>query len=117
MSAEFWASIGVSAATAGAGLWAARSARRTPRQEKRDDLAFATERLDKDIERLEKRDALRGAEVEKLGQRINDQDEAINWMRGRLRDLVGYIRTRGDEPPAQRPMSERAARVLNGIDL
>ena len=117
MNPETLASIVVSTLTVGAGVYATRSARRTPRQEKREDIAFSTERLEKDVERLEKRVANGEVETEKFRERITDLEEANNWMRGRLRDLIGYIRTRGEEPPAQRPMSERAARVLNGIEL
>lgn len=117
MNPETWASVGVSIATAGAGVWAARSARRTPKQERRDDFTAVTEQQGKAIERLEKRIALREQEADRLGQRITDQDVAIDWLRGRLRDLVGYIRTRGEEPPAARPIPERAARILNGIDV
>lgn len=106
------------------GVVSARSARRTKRQERRDDFTAVTEQQhkvaeqqNKAIERLEKRVALREREADRLVQRITDQDEAISWLRGRLRDVVGFIRIRGDEPPAARAMSERAARILNGIEL
>ncbi|MFI2349690.1 hypothetical protein ACH492_22085 [Streptomyces sp. NPDC019443] len=117
MNPETLASIVVSTLTVGAGVYATRSARRTPRQDKRDDLALATDLLEKDVARLEKRVEKGEVEVEKFRERISDLEEANNWLRGRLRDLVGAFRIRGDEPPAQRPMSERAARVLNGIEL
>lgn len=117
MNAEFWASIGVSVATAGAGLWAARSARRTPKQERRDDFVAITDQQGRAITRLEKRVQNGEAEIEKQRDRISDQDEAINWLRVRLRDLVGAFRIRGEEPPAARPIPERAKRILNGIDV
>ncbi|WP_338676395.1 hypothetical protein V1460_28030 [Streptomyces sp. SCSIO 30461] len=116
MSAEFWASIGVYAATAGAGVWAARSARRTPKQERRDDFIAITDQQGKAIERLEKRVQLREAEAEAEAQRIADQDEAIGWLLGRVRGLVLYIRKAGLEPPAAEPLSERAARYIHHID-
>ena len=117
MNPETMASIVVSALTVASGVYATRSARRTPRQEKRDDLAFATDRLEKDVARLEKRVQSGEVEAEKQRERISDLEEANNWLRGRLRDLVGYIRTRGEEPPEQRPIPERAKRILNGIDV
>ena len=117
MNPEVIASVVVSVLTGASGVWAARSARRTPKQERRDDFTVVTEQQGKQIERLEKRIVLREQEAERLGQRLTDQDEAINWLRGRLRDLVGFIRIRGDEPPPARPIPERAARILNGFDV
>lgn len=117
MNPETWASIVVSALTVASGVYATRSARRTPRQEKRDDLAVVTAQLEKDVERLEKRVRNGETEAERLRDRITDQDEAINWLRTRLRDLVGAFRIRNEEPPAARPIPERAKRILNGIDV
>lgn len=117
MSPETLASIVVSTLTVCSGVYATRSARRTPRQEKRDDLAVVTAQLEKDVERLEKRVQSGEVEIERQRDRITDQDEAINWLRGRLRDLVGAFRIRGEEPPVARPIPERAKRILNGIDV
>lgn len=117
MSPDAIASVAAAVATGGFAAWGARSARRTRRQEKRDDFTAVTEQQGKAIERLEKRVEKGEGEVERQRERISDLEEANNWLRVRLRDLVGYIRTRGDEPPAQRPIPERAARILNGIDV
>lgn len=116
MSIETWASVGVSVATAGAGVWAARAARRTPRQEKRDDFVAVTEQQGKAIERLEKRIQLREAEAEKQRERIADQDEAIGWLLGRVRGLVLHIRRAGLEPPVPAPLSDRARQYIHHID-
>lgn len=116
MSPETWASIVVSIATAGAGVWAARSARRTPRQEKRDDFVAVTEQQGKAIVRLEQRVERSEAEAEKQRQRITEQDDAIGWLLNRVRGLVGYIRQSGLEPPAPDPMSERARQYIHHID-
>ncbi|MGW1492552.1 hypothetical protein [Streptomyces sp. NPDC002402] len=116
MSAEFWASIGVSVATAGAGVWAARSARRTPKQERRDDFTAITEQQGRAITRLEQRVEKGEAEVEKQRERIGDQDEAIGWLLNRVRELVSYIRKTGLEPPAPAPMGERARKYIHHID-
>jgi uncharacterized coiled-coil protein SlyX len=112
-----WMQAGMTVVAAVGGVVSARAARRTKRQERRDDFTVVTEQQGKQIERLEKRVALREQEAERLGQRITDQDEAINWLRTRLRDLVGAFRIRGEEPPPARPIPERAARILNGFDV
>lgn len=117
MSAEFWASIGVSVATAGAGVWAARSARRTPKQERRDDFTAITEQQGKAIVRLEQRVERGEAEVEKQRERIGDQDEAIGWLLHRVRSLVSHIKKAGLEPPAAEPMSERARHYIHHMDV
>ena len=111
------ASVVGTVATGGLAAWAARSAKRTKRQENRDDFTAVTAQQGRQIERLEKRIAARELEAERLGQWLTDQDEAINWLRGRLRDLVGAFRIRGEEPPPARPIPERAARILNGFDV
>lgn len=99
------------------GVVSARSARRTKRQERRDDFTVVTAQQNAAIERLERRVAKREQEAERQRERISDLEEANGWLRGRLRDLVGYIRTRGEEPPEPRPIPERAKRILNGIDV
>jgi uncharacterized coiled-coil protein SlyX len=117
MSPDSYITLGAHGGHRWVAAWGAPSARRTKRDHRRDDFTAVTEQQGKAIERLEKRIAMREQEAERLGQRISDQDVAIDWLRGRLRDFVGYIRTRGEEPPAARPIPERAARILNGIDV
>lgn len=116
MSPEIVASIVVSALTGMCGVWAARSARRTPRQEKRDDFTVVTERLDKDIERLQKRITDQESESEKQRTRISEQDEAIGWLLGRLRGLTSYIRGAGMSPPPADPMPDRVRKYVYNID-
>ncbi|MFG2747997.1 hypothetical protein [Streptomyces xanthophaeus] len=117
MNPETWASIGVSAVTGVSGVWAVRAARRTPRQERRDDFVAVSEQQGKAIERLEQRIKAREAEAETQRERLSENDEAIAWLLVRIRDLVGSIRKGGAEPPAPRPMSARAARVLERSDV
>ncbi|MFB6805495.1 hypothetical protein [Streptomyces sp. NPDC056387] len=117
MNAETWASIGVSAVTGVCGVWAATAARRTPRQERRDDFTAISEQQGKAIERLESRIKLRETEAEVQREKLSENDEAIAWLLVRIRDLVGSIRKSGAEPPAPRPMSARAARVLERSDV
>lgn len=117
MNVETWASVGVSVATGVCGVWAARAARRTPRQERRDDFVAVSEQQGKAIERLETRIALRETEAETQREKLAECDEAIAWLLVRIRDLVGSIRKSGAEPPSPRPMSARAARVLERSDV
>jgi hypothetical protein len=98
-------------------VWAATAARRTPRQERRDDFTAISEQQGKAIERLETRIKLRETEAEVQREKLSENDEAIAWLLVRIRDLVGSIRKSGAEPPAPRPMSARAARVLERSDV
>lgn len=117
MNAETWASIGVSAVTGLSGVWAVRAARRTPRQERRDDFVAVSEQQGKAIERLETRVQQGETKAELQQERLAENDEAIAWLLVRIRDLVGAVRKNGGEPPAPRPMSARAARVLERSDV
>lgn len=117
MSPETWTSLAVSAIAGGCSIWAARAARRTPRQERRDDFIAITEQQGRAIERLENRVATQEAEAEKQRQRVVDQDEAIGWLLTRVRGLVSYIRSTGLEPPAAADPSDRARVYLGHIDV
>jgi uncharacterized protein HemX len=116
MGPDAIASVVAAIATGGFAAWGARSARRTKRQERRDDFTAITEQQGRAIERLEKRISMREAEAEKQRERITDQDEAIGWLLHRVRSLVSYVRKAGLEPPVAEPMSERAARFIRNID-
>lgn len=117
MTVDTWVQAGLALVGAAGGVVAARSARRTKRQERRDDFLAVTEQQGKAIERLEKRVAAREAEAEKQRERITDQDEAIGWLLHRVRSLVSHIKKTGMEPPAAEPMSERAARYIHHMDV
>jgi len=110
MNAETWASVGVSIATAAAGLWAARAARRTPRQERRDDFTVIRDSLNQRIDRLETSSAAQQ-------DQITGQGAAISWLVTDRHSLVGYIRKAGMEPPAPRPIPVRARPFLDHIDV
>lgn len=119
MNAEMWTAVTggvVALASAGATAWGARAARRTKRQENRDDFLAITTQQGKAIERLEARVLRQETEAEKQRERITDQDEAIGWLLHRVRSLVSHIRKAGLEPPPAEPMSERAARYIHHID-
>ncbi|HEY9374919.1 hypothetical protein [Streptomyces sp.] len=110
MSPETWASIGVSAVTGVCGVWAARAARRTPRQEKRDDFTTIKDALNERIVKLE-------VDAAKQQDQITGQGAAISWLVTDRHSLVGYIRKAGLEPPAPRPIPVRARPYLDHIDV
>ncbi|MFF8100199.1 hypothetical protein ACF07S_10545 [Streptomyces sp. NPDC016640] len=120
MNAETWTAISggvVALASAGVTAWGARSARRTKRQENRDDFLAITQQQGRAIERLEARVQRQETEAEKQRERITDQDEAIGWLLHRVRSLVTHIKKAGLEPPAAEPMSDRARRYIHHIDV
>lgn len=101
-----WTTVAVSAMTAGATLGVGRAARRTPRQERRDDFKVVTEQQSKAITRLGNRvdeletDAERDrARAQRDRQKMAGQDYALRYITAWVRDLVGYIRRSGLEPP------------------
>lgn len=110
MTVDTWIQAGLALVGTAGGVVAARSARRTKRQERRDDFTTVTDRMEKEIKRLETR---QGEQQEQL----TGQGAAISWLVVDRRSLVSYIRGRGLEPPAPRPIPERARPHLEGIDV
>jgi tetrahydromethanopterin S-methyltransferase subunit G len=103
-------SVVVSVLTAGGTVGVARAARRTPRQEKRDDFETVTRRLDKDIERLETR-------IARQDTQIAGQTSAIGMLSGWVRTLVIFTRAAGLEPPPQPFVPEEARPYLHDIGV
>jgi shikimate kinase len=116
MTVDTWIQAGLALIGTGGGVVAARSARRTKRQENRDDFLAVTTQQGKAIERLEARVQRQENEAEKQRERIGEQDEAIGWLLHRVRSLVSHIKKAGMEPPAAEPMTEQAARYLRNVD-
>ncbi|MEV8475963.1 hypothetical protein [Streptomyces sp. NPDC051173] len=118
MSPETTTSIGVSLATAACGVWAALAARRTPRQERRDDFVVVSEQQGKAIQRLEDRIDRQEAEADRQRERIAAQDVTIDYLHIWVRRLVGHIRGLGQEPPrAPEPVPDEVRTLLRGIDV
>lgn len=103
-------SVVVSVLTAGGTLGVARAARRTPRQEKRDDFEKVTDRLDKDIERLEGR-------IGRQDTQIAGQTSAIGYLSGWVRTLVIFTRAQGLEPPIPPYVPDDAKPFLHDIGV
>lgn len=91
--------------------------RRQPRgQRRRDDFAAVTARLDKDIERLERRLEGQEADAERDRARITSQDFAIRYLASWARSLVGYMRrAQLEPPPPPQPIPEEVAPYLHDI--
>lgn len=116
MTADTWVQGALALVGTVGGIVAARSARRTKRQERRDDFTAITDQQGKALERLEARVLRQEEDSEKQRQRIGDQDEAIGWLLHRVRSLVSHIKKAGMEPPLAEPMTEQAARYIRNID-
>lgn len=117
MSVDTWMQGAMAVVATAGGVVSARAARRTKRQERRDDLALVTARMDKDIERLERRVERQENDLAGQQEQITGQGAAIAWLVDDRRSLVVYIRGAGLEPPLQRPIPERARPYLESIDL
>ncbi|MFG2328235.1 hypothetical protein ACGFMM_01280 [Streptomyces sp. NPDC048604] len=96
-------------------MWAARSARRTKPQERRDDFTAIATQQGAAIERLEKRDRQREEDMEKQRERLADQDAALGYLQRWVGTLVGYIRQAGLEPPPAPPMPDGVRTYLDHI--
>ncbi|MFM9777106.1 hypothetical protein [Streptomyces scabiei] len=110
MTMDTWVQGGLTAVTAIGAAMAGRAARRTRRQENRDDFTEIKKALNERIDELK---ATQAAQQEQL----TGQGAAISWLVVDRRGLVGYIRGRGLEPPAPRPIPERARPHLEHLDV
>jgi hypothetical protein len=117
MTVDTWVQAGLALVGAGGGVIAARAARRTKRQEKRDDFTVVTDRMEKEIGRQGKRIDELESDTATQQEQITGQGAAISWLVIDRRSLVNYIRGRGLEPPAPRPIPERARPYLDSIDV
>ena len=117
MTVDTWVQAALAVVGAGGGVVAARSARRTKRQERRDDFTVVTDRMEREIGRQGERiDELESDALVKQEQ-ITGQGAAISWLVVDRRSLVVYIRKAGMEPPAPRPIPDRARPYLDHIDV
>jgi uncharacterized coiled-coil protein SlyX len=111
--------LAVAAVTAVGGIATAVVGRRQPRgQQRRDDFAAVTARLDKDIERLERRVTEQETRAAEAQERITAQDFTIRYLVGWIRSLVAFIRRSRLEPPAPpQPVPAEAEPFLHDIGL
>lgn len=120
-----WTTVVVSAMTAGATLGVGRAAKKSPRQERREDFMLVSDQHRKEITRLDKRvdeleaDAERDRErAQRDRQKINAQDYAMRYVTAWVRDLVGCIRRSGLEPPLPpQPVPEEIRPYMHDIGV
>lgn len=113
MNAETWVSIGVTGVTAVTGVFAGQAARRSKRQESRDDFSTVTDRMDKELAR-------QGGELKALRERADRAEQrvegalvAVGYLIDRVRGLSVHIRSLGMEPPPAPPVPERAREFIH----
>ncbi|MEU3620589.1 hypothetical protein ABZ725_51395 [Streptomyces sp. NPDC006872] len=110
--------LAVAVVTAVGGVATTVVGRRQPRgQRRRDDFAAVTARLDKDIERLEKRVAEQETASGRDRERISAQDFALRYLAGWCRTLVGYMRqSQLEPPPPPQPVPEEVRTYLHDLN-
>jgi len=104
------ASILGTVATGGLAAWAARSAKRTKRQENRDDFTEIKKALKEQAVELK-------ADLAVQQDQITGQGAAIAWLVSDRHSLVATIQKAGLKPPVARPIPERARPYLDHIEL
>lgn len=111
--------LAVASVTAVGGILTTVIGRRQPRgQRRRDDFAAVTARLDKDIERLEKRVTDQETKAKDAQRQITAQDVVIRYLVSWVRTLVGHIRgSRMEPPPPPQPVPEEASPYLHDIGI
>lgn len=129
MSAELVTSLSalaVAGVTAAGGVATTIVGRRQPLgQRRRDDFTAVTNRMDQDIVRLEKRltDAEQKAEraeerAERDRRRLGEQEYALRYIAGWVRELVAWGRRMGGDPPAPpEPVPDEARQFLHDVGV
>ncbi|MFD9256918.1 hypothetical protein [Streptomyces sp. NPDC059538] len=110
MNPDTWVQLGAGTATTVAAAFVGRAARRSRRQENRDDFTVIKDALNGRIDELKD-------EMEDQRKLVGDQAEALGYLVVRVRSLVAYIRKAGLEPPPPPPMSDRVRDYLHHIDV
>lgn len=113
MSPDALVSVVGAVVAGGCTIWTARAAKRTPPQEKRDDFATVTERMDKELARQGGEIRALRERADKAEKRVEGASVAITYLIDRVRGLHGYIRSQGMEPPAAKPVPETAREFIN----
>lgn len=116
MSVDTWVSAGMTAVAAAGGVISARAARRTKRQERRDDFTVVTDRMERELRRQGDRIDELESEAASQQEQLTGQGAAIAWLvddRGRL---IRCIRKAGMEPPSALPIPPRARPFLTHLD-
>ncbi|MBP5883187.1 hypothetical protein QBA57_28520 [Streptomyces scabiei] len=110
MTVETWVQAGLTAVTGIGAALAGRAARRTRRQERRDDFTVIKDALNERIDGLTQ-------DMGRQQEQLTGQGAAIAWLVTDRRSLVAYIRSAKLEPPAPRPIPPRAQPYLEHLDV
>ncbi|WP_393075346.1 hypothetical protein [Streptomyces sp. LN704] len=111
------ASVVGTVATGGLAAWAARSAKRTKPQERRDDFTTIKDALNERIDGMKTDLAQQKSELAGQQDQITGQGAAISWLVVDRRSLVSTIRAAGLKTPMPRPIPDRARPYLDSIEL
>lgn len=113
-----WTSVTVSVVTVAGGFGVARAARRSPRQEKRDDFKLITDSLRQDLGAVKTEMAAQKTELAEQKQHIDEGDELTRWLARWFRACVGVMReSRLEIPPRPQPEPPAAAEYLHDIGV
>lgn len=109
--------LAVAGVTAVGGIVTAVIGRRQPRgQQRRDDFAAVTDRMEKEITRQGQRIDELEEETEQDRARINAQDFALRYIAAWSRSLVSYMRAqRLEPPPPPQPIPDEVRPYLHDI--
>ncbi len=109
--------LAVAGVTAVGGIATAVVGRRQPRgQQRRDDFAAVTDRMDREITRQGERIDELEAETERDRARITAQDFALRYIASWARSLVTYMRAQQLEPPPPpQPVPDEVRPYLHDI--
>ncbi|CAL9665420.1 hypothetical protein SUDANB145_07398 (plasmid) [Streptomyces sp. enrichment culture] len=110
--------LAVAGVTAVGGIVTAVIGRRQPRgQQRRDDFAAVTDRMDREITRQGERIDELEAETERDRARITAQDFALRYIAGWARSLVTYMRqAQLEPPPPPQPVPDEVRPYLHDIN-
>lgn len=113
-----WTTVVVAALTAGGTVGVGRAARRSPRQERRDDFKLITSNLRQDLTAVKTELAEQKTELATQKQHIDDGDELTRWLARWFRACVGVMReSRLEIPPRPQPEPPAAAEYLHDIGV
>jgi len=110
-NAEMWTAVSggvVGAASAVATFWGGWAARRTRGDRRRDDFSVVTDAMRKEIDRQGQRIDELEQVSDRQEQRLEGAGVAITYLIDRVRGLTSWVRAAGLEPPAAKPIPERA---------
>lgn len=105
-----WTTVVVAFLSSGGALGVGIAARRPKADSKRETFTAVTDRMEKEISRLDDR-------ITAQESTIRGQSTAIGYMSGWIRGLVMFIRIQGLEPPPAPPIPDDARPFMHDIGV